>query len=143
MIRNIDSWIGKTLFHPIIIAICQMLDWTQYRFAAVVRFAAFAILFFLYRDYGTVVILYFGVMTFASMMLLAFAPEMEAKESFGFRLYFFGLTALILWAYAIEARNGLLPLIVMAMGGIIREYSLTIKTIPPREQEFTVKAENR
>lgn len=32
MIARIDLWVGKTLFVPLIIRICQLLGWSQHRF---------------------------------------------------------------------------------------------------------------
>jgi hypothetical protein len=142
VIRNIDSWIGKTLFHPIIIAVCQKLNWTQYQFSRYI--SAIMMITIAMTCPVTIVRVAAGfVAILAIRRAIVGNPHLAMPSSFKWRSFLWFLAGFILWAYIIGARNWLLMFSLVVALDLIKEYALTIKTIPPREQEFTEKAEIR
>jgi hypothetical protein len=141
VIREIDAWIGKTLFHPLIIVVCQMMNWTQYRFAQFTYLFVMMVMFFTSSSW--IGYLLFGFQSMMAMMHIVYLPDKSVGESLGGRMFWMGLLIGCSWAYAIGASDALLPLVWLSIGMLTRQYALTIKTIPPREQKFTVKVENR
>lgn len=135
---RIDLWVGKNLFQPPIILLCQLTGMTQY---AVHRYLWWGIIMFcVWRlDSGDhwlwkSIVIAWGV---GHTISAGLSPDRPMEEGAAwFRRLLIVLLALELIFAAIMARTPSLMLVAM----MFAEYALTIKTIPPREiKEAAVK----
>lgn len=142
MWTKIDSWIGKTLFVPIIIRICQRLRITQNVFASYAWMIAVMTLLTdtLPHDVGGWIV--YGllvVMAVAMIIRAAMAPEMISGNSSSFRLliYMMGIGVV----YIPDIMNHTFGIShLYSIFVLFAEYAKTIKTIPPLEDKKEAKA---
>lgn len=131
LFTEIDRWIGKTLFVPLIIRFCQLTRQTQ--FAAARLFWFIAALDGFYRaDTMAGSILWGGVSVI--MMLTAARRADQPTSSFRFfRLLAAGAFVIdIIQGVAIGAWTGGEFWILV----LLAEYAATIRTLPPQQKEF-------
>lgn len=126
--KKIDHWIGKTLFHPPIIKLCQLTRQSQFAVSRLFWFAA--ALNGLYRAETLIASLIWGIASFFMMMTAARRAD-DPTSSF----MFFRMLALVFLVF--DLMRGIM---VGAWAGIefwflvlIAEYAATIRTLPPRE----------
>ncbi len=131
--RRFDAWIGKTLFHPIIIAVCHLTRQTQYAVHhALWFFAACHTTYFAQgSSWGWVAFLWLWVLT--SFIVAAFAPDMEARPS-GFMRGAFWI-CFVIGVATDSARGSIDDGTVRALLILFAEYAATIKTLPPRKRK--------
>jgi hypothetical protein len=136
MLRRIDAWIGKTLFVPIIIRICQRFKMTQYAFHRYCWF--YACLHGLYFADDWIGKVIFGIGAPVMCLMSAMFADVAISETRWFR-YFILLTAP--WFVLPEALFGEnYEKAVYTLVVLFAEYATTIKTIPPLEaKERAVK----
>lgn len=127
MIRRIDLFLGKRVFVPVVIWICQRAGVSQWRFANYARMAAYWLLIWVVRESAWGWTLVVGALAVGETMIAALWPDYE-RETNG--AWWRVLVVAIMVFDAIAAAFGWLAfwLIILAA-----EYALTIKTIPPRE----------
>jgi hypothetical protein len=125
MFERIDTWIGKTLFVPLIIRICQHLGCTQYRVNRVCWFIAALVGF--YFAHSVAMKVFSGV--FAILCCLTAGSANAHYPTVSWR--WFRLSVLALLAVDVFVRRdwGIAydTLVLFA------EYASTIRTIPPLE----------
>lgn len=133
-LSRLDAWLGKALFHPPIILVCQITRQSQYAIhRAVWFFAACHATYFAMRDgqgWGWLAFLW-GYTIIALIGATAFA-DMEARS--------WGVVRLLLWIFlALEmlasAVTGFMASsAIRSIMLLFAEYAATIKTIPPRQK---------
>jgi hypothetical protein len=132
IIRRLDIWLGKTLFHPPIILICQRTRQTQYAVHRALWFfsACVATATMSRESWGAVAMMW--AWTLFNLVNASWQPDRPT--------YPFGLFRFIIWVL-------LVPDILLAATGhqpawrgvaintlvLFAEYAATIKTIPPRK----------
>jgi hypothetical protein len=122
MIARIDTWIGKALFVPIIIRLCQRLGCTQFRFNRVCWFLAALISFKNATDVvGQVAI---GLIAVYFCLLAALVEEHKPATSWRW----FRLTVVCLTILDVISRSAHLGTDFFVL---FAEYAATIRTIPP------------
>lgn len=123
MIERIDTWIGKTMFVPLIIRICQLFGCTQHRFHRVCWFIACLVAFYFTDSLPEK--LCFGVAALWYCMRAAtMGDDVPTKSWMWFRLLMAALTPLDLMHLDRIACDVLV---------LFAEYASTIRTIPPLE----------
>lgn len=133
--NKLDLWLGKNLFQPPIILLCQLTGITQY---AVHRYLWWAImLYMIWRldsdDHWLVktALIIFGIFQTISAGL---APNRPLQDNPFLRRFMIVFTALNFVTAALLAKVPNLLLLAM----LFAEYALTIRTIPPRESKKAV-----
>jgi len=130
----IDLWIGKNLFLPPIIKLCQLTGQSQ--FAVSRLFWFIAALDGFYRAETLISSVIFGLMSIFMMLTASLRADMPAYSSLWFRmlaLAFLGLD-LLKGAKTDEWAGTEFWLFVL-----IAEYAATIRRIPPREIKTAAK----
>lgn len=126
----VDSWIGKTLFQPLIIKLCQLTRQSQFAISRVFWFAAALDGF--YRAETLLSSLVWGGMSLFMMVTAATRADYPTQSFMFFRLI--GMVFL-----ALDLLKGIMTgewagcefwLIVL-----FAEYASTIRTIPPQEKD--------
>jgi hypothetical protein len=125
----IDVWIGKTLFLPPIIKLCQLTGQSQFAVARLFWFIAALDGF--YRSETLFSSVIFGLMSIFMMLTASLRADMPAYSSLWFRML--ALMFLVL-DLAKGARTGEWSGIEFWIFVLIAEYAATIRTIPPLEQ---------
>lgn len=136
--KRLDLWLGKNLFQPPIILLCQLTGMTQY---AVHRYLWWAIVAYAIwgikpSDHWAIktILIILGVSQTVSAGLF---PDRPSNDSPWLRYLFIPVLAIELIASAILVT---FPSLVL-VGALFAEYALTIKTIPPRNtKEAAVKS---
>jgi len=139
MLAKLDAQIGKTMFQPIIIAICQAAGWTQYQFSRTVHTVPPAIA--LYALHGWFTNFIFGV-SFVVRAVIWFRSdsEDESKSDLLSRLFCWILLGYSLFYAVRDPDYQIIAMVLFFIITLFAEYACTIKTIPPREEKFTKMA---
>ena len=127
---KIDAWIGKTLFIPPIIKLCQVTRQTQ--FAVSRMFWFIAALDGFYRAETLFSSILWGGMSVLMMITATRRADSPTVSFMFFRLIailFFGLDLLM------AAGSGQWAGVEFWVFVLIAEYAATIRTVPPREVE--------
>jgi len=127
-IEKLDSWLGKTLFVPPVIAFCQLTRQSQ--FAAARLFWFLAALDGFYRAESMISSLLFGCMSIFMMITASMRADRPTYSNRWFRmlgLLFLGLD--VLKGATLGAWAGVEFWLIV----LFAEYAATIRTIPPRE----------
>jgi len=134
ILSRLDVWLGKTLFHPPIIALRQLTRQTQYAMYRALWFlAACHATYYAMRDgigWGWLIFIW-GYTVIAFIGATAFA-DLEARSWGGFR-FLIGMIVLL----EIPAMLLVGHVRATAVRDVIilfAEYAATIKTIPPRRK---------
>jgi len=131
----IDLWIGKTLFLPPIIKLCQLTGQSQFALSRLFWFIAALDGF--YRADTLFAAIIFGLMSLFMMLTASLRADMPANSSLWFRMLailFLGLDLLK------GVQTGEWAGTEFWLFVLIAEYAATIRTIPPREIKAAVKA---
>lgn len=133
-LTSIDLWIGKTLFLPPIIKICQLTGQSQFALSRLFWFIAALDGF--YRADTLLSAIVFGLMSVFMMLTASLRADMPAYSSLWFRM----LALLFLVLDVIKGAT------TQEWAGVefwvfvlIAEYAATIRTIPPRESRKAAK----
>lgn len=131
--HRLDVWLGKNLFHPPIILVCQLTRQSQYAVHRALWF--FAVCHATYyamakgAGWGWTIFLWIWVsMTFASA---AFFPDRPTRSSGYMRFLFGAMFAIGVLSLPITGRVS--DAMVRELVILFAEYAATIKTIPPRK----------
>lgn len=139
ILRSIDVWLGKTLFHPPIILICQLTRQTQYAVHRALWFFSACVATATMSRESWVTVAMMWTWTLFNLLNASWQPDRPTKS--------FGLFRFVIWAF-------LLPDVVAVAVGhhpasrsvainllvLFAEYAATIKTIPPRNKRETQAA---
>jgi hypothetical protein len=134
ILTNLDHWLGKTLFLPPIIKLCQLTRQSQFAVSRLFWFIAAMDGF--YRADTLFSSIVWGVLSIIMMLTASIRAEMPTSSSLWVRI-----VALV--SLAIDVTTGVA---ISKWAGtefwllvLIAEYAATIRTIPPREQRQVVK----
>lgn len=128
MLTEIDHWIGRTLFVPFIVKICQ---WTrQSQFAVSRLFWFIAALDGFYRADSLVSSVIFGALSIIMMLTASLRADLPATSAMWFRML---AVLFLLLDVSIGAATGKWAGTEFWIFVLIAEYATTIRTIPPRE----------
>jgi hypothetical protein len=130
ILTDIDLWIGKTLFVPPIVRLCQLTGQSQ--FAVSRLFWFIAALDGFYRSETLVSSIVFGLMSLFMMLTASLRADMPARSSVWFRMLALGFLALDLVKGASAGEWLGVEFWVFVL---IAEYAATIRTIPPRQSK--------
>jgi hypothetical protein len=136
LVREVDAWLGKTLFIPIIIRICQLTGQSQFAISRLLWFLAG--LYLLYYTTGFWGRILMGALCFVLMLSASLRADMPKEGTLWLRLFWwFCLVSdgLRIFSGDPTARIASDILILFA------EYAITIKTIPPQEKRSRIKKE--
>lgn len=126
----IDQWIGKTLFIPPIIKLCQLTRQSQFAISRLFWFAATCD--GLYRAETLIQSIFFGVMCIAAMLTAALRADFPTRSMMPFRLFSAGLLIFDLVGGIAKSNLAGVEFWVFML---FAEYASTIRTIPPSEKE--------
>lgn len=143
MWEKIDTWVGKTLFVPIIIRICQKLKCTQQHFHRAAWALAWLTMLYFAESLGWIILI--GLIALVSVISLALAPDRALPQGTTSRFWRMMWLALLM----LDAAGITLDLTVGANAYdrhlavvhiliLFAEYAATIKTIPPLEDRERV-----
>ena len=138
LLTNIDLWIGKTLFVPIIIKLCQLTRQTQ--FAVSRLFWFIAALDGFYRAETLLSSLLFGGMSMFMLVVATRRPDLPTRSFLWFRVL--ALVMLVL-DVLLGATTGEWAGLEFWVFVLTAEYAATIETIPPRASQPTVSDTSR
>jgi hypothetical protein len=128
----IDVWIGKSLFTPLIIKVCQLTRQSQFAVSRLFWFVAALDGF--YRAETLLWSVIWGVMSLFMMVTASMRADSPTQSLMSFRLLsvaFFGLDVLKGIVTGVWAGCEFWLFVLIA------EYAATIRTIPPRETTRT------
>jgi hypothetical protein len=125
LLTKIDLYIGKTLFVPLIIKLCQLTRQTQ--FAVSRMFWFIAALDGFYRAETMFGSILFGGMSIFMMLIATRRPDMPTRSFLWFRMV---LLVLDLLSGAITGSFAGTEFWVFVL---LAEYAASIETLPPRE----------
>ncbi|WP_257540568.1 hypothetical protein [Sphingobium sp. CFD-1] len=132
ILSRLDAWLGKTLFHPPIIALCQLTRQTQYAISGALWFFAccHATYYAQHDGWGWAIVLW--LVTITAFIGATLFPDHERQSSGLFRLFFWSLLLLEIPAMLLVGHvraTAIRDVIIL-----FAEYAATIKTIPPRRK---------
>ncbi|WP_257558175.1 hypothetical protein [Sphingobium sp. CFD-2] len=131
MLSRLDVWLGRTLFHPPIILVCQLTRQSQYALYRALWFfaACHATYYGLVEDRGWLFTIFMWGWVTATLLNATLHPDRPARSSGFFRWIF--------WIFFLSG-TAIIPLTGTVSDGTVRalmvlfaEYAATIKTIPP------------
>lgn len=128
--KRLDIWLGKTLFHPPIIALCHATRQTQYAIHRAFWFFAALHATYYAKDDGWVTATIVWLWVIVSFIDAVAVPDRHAT-SYGFMrafYWFFFLIGVIGFITLGDLSSGT----VRALMILFAEYAATIKTLPPR-----------
>lgn len=128
MLTEIDHWIGRTLFVPPIIKLCQLTRQSQYAVSRL--FWVIAALDGFYRAETLVGSILFAGLSLLMIFTASLRADLPARSFLWFRTLALALLALDLIAGAATGEWAGVEFWVFVL---IAEYAATIETIPPRE----------
>ena len=134
-LAKLDLWIGKNLFVPPIIRLCQLTRQSQVAVAR--RFWFVAALDGLYRantPFGAVV---FGVLSVVMMLTAALRADMPITSTLWFRMF---SLAFLMIDIVTGAATGKWAGVEFWLLALIAEYAGTIRTLPPIGSTKRVRA---
>lgn len=137
-LTEIDHWIGKTLFAPPIIKLCELTRQSQYAVSRL--FWLIAALDGFYRANTLVSSLIFGVMSFVMVFAASLRADRPARSILWFRMLALALLVLDLVTGAVTGEWAGIEFWVLVL---IAEYAATIETIPPRESKQSAAQPSR
>lgn len=128
MLTQIDLWIGKTLFVPPIVKLCQITRQSQFAISRLFWFVAALDGFYRAETlFGSVV---FGALSIFMMLTASLRADMPTSSSMIFRMI---ALAFLLLDLVSGATTGEWLGVEFWVFVLIAEYAATIRTIPPRE----------
>jgi hypothetical protein len=130
MLTKLDTWLGKTLFVPPIIKLCQLTRQSQFAISRLFWFIA-ALDGFYRADtlLGSVI---FGVLSLVMMVTASLRADLPTRSSFWMRMIALLLLAIDLLA---GAATGIWAGAEFWFFVLIAEYAATIRTIPPLSEK--------
>lgn len=132
MIARFDAWLGRTMFHPPIIWICQMTRQTQYALSKLIWFGV--ALYMFSKAEGALGNIFFGAVAFVAAVRAGAAADEEESSFRWLRMFIFSLMALDVIANIALGRSPLTGTNAANVAMLFAEYACTIKTIPPRRK---------
>lgn len=137
-IKEIDVWIGKTLFHPIVISLCRFLNCTQYRLSRDFIFLGFLLLLIKLLVFNQYIhwFLWF-VLTFCFVRAAFVSQYIKVKPSIILRIILIA-GVIINIRFGIERPSEFVNQIMIFIL-LIGEYALTIDTIPPKKKDLKIR----
>lgn len=129
-LAEIDQWIGKTLFIPPVIKLCQITRQSQFAMSRLFWFAAACD--GLYRSETLVQSIFFGVICIAAMLTAALRADFPTQSMMPFRLFSVGL---LIFDIIEGVGKGDLTGAEFWIFVLFAEYASTIRTIPPSQNE--------
>lgn len=132
LLTKIDLWIGKTLFLPPIIKLCQLTRQSQFALSRLFWFVAALDGF--YRAETLVSSIIFGVMSLIMMVTASLRADMPTTSMFWFRIMALALLTLDLLKGATIGEWAGTEFWLFVL---FAEYAATIRTIPPHESKKT------
>jgi hypothetical protein len=134
-LAKLDHWIGKNLFVPPIVKLCQLTRQSQYAVSRLFWFVAALDGF--YRADTLFSSVLFGALSLVMMVTASLRADMPTRSSMWFRL--FALAFLILDLIT-GAATGKWAGTEFWLFVLIAEYAATIRTLPPRESKKAAAA---
>lgn len=133
ILHRLDAWLGKTLFHPPIILLCQVTHQSQYAIHRALWFLAVchATYYAMAKGAGWGMTIFLWLWLLFTMANAAIHPDRHARSAGVVRLFFWAILAADSLAWAISGQQG--NDVVRAVILLFAEYAATIKTIPPRK----------
>lgn len=128
MFSRFDVWLGRTMFYPPIIWICQFTRQSQYTFSKLIWFGA--ALYALYKSDSILQSIFFGFVAIASMVRVALIEDSVEKSHLWFRILLLGCLVLdiVMCQFSLNKYHAI------NLGILFAEYALTIKTLPPKRK---------
>ncbi|HEX9955109.1 MAG TPA: hypothetical protein VGB48_07840 [Allosphingosinicella sp.] len=127
-LAKVDHWIGKHIFEPPIIKLCQVTRQTQFAVARLFWFIAALDGF--YRADSLLGSIIFGVLSVVMMITASLRADMPTHSSLPFRMLALALLAMdVVTGVALAKWAG----VEFWLFALVAEYAGTIRTIPPRE----------
>lgn len=127
---EIDQWIGKTLFVPPIIKLCQLTRQSQYAVSRLFWFIAALDAF--YRAENWFWSIFWGLFSVIMMVTAVYRADMPTQSSMVFRLL---ASALLLIKVLQGFATGQWAGIEFWLFVLVAEYAATIRSIPPTRTE--------
>lgn len=135
MLTQIDLWIGKTLFVPPIVKLCQITRQSQFAVSRLFWFIAALDGFYRAETmFGSVL---FGALSIFMMLTASLRADMPTSSSMVFRMI--ALAFLIIDVIGGAATGEWLGAEFWVFV-LIAEYAATIRTVPPREAKKSAAA---
>lgn len=134
-VTAIDLWIGKTLFVPPIIRLCQLTRQSQFAISRLFWFIAALDGF--YRADTLVSAVIFGGLSIFMMLTASLRADMPTRSSLWFRMLALGFLVLDVMQ---GARTGNWLGAEFWVFVLVAEYAATIRTIPPHEHKKKASA---
>lgn len=129
MIGRLDRWVGKHLFIPVIVRVCQRARITQYTFANHAKMiASLALVARGPKDIGTWIFVLLVIIAAVDVAISAVIPDYRAGGSGFWRKF-----SLVFFPLSVVANPTALLRHLFWVAALFSEYALTIDTIPPAE----------
>jgi hypothetical protein len=134
-LAKLDHWIGKNLFVPPIVKLCQLTRQSQYAVSRLFWFIAAMDGF--YRAETLFASVLFGVLSLVMMVTASLRADLPTRSSMWFRMFALAFLVLDLITGAVTGKWAGTEFWLFVL---IAEYAATIRTLPPRESEKAAAA---
>jgi hypothetical protein len=134
-VAKLDIWIGKTLFVPPIVKLCQLTRQSQYAVSRLFWFIAAMDGF--YRADSLFSSFLFGALSLVMMVTASLRADSPTRSSMWFRMFALAFLMLDLVTGAV---SGAWAGTEFWLFVLVAEYAATIRTLPPREKEKAAAA---
>ena len=135
IVDKLDHWIGKNLFVPPIVKLCQLTRQSQYAVSRLFWFIAALDGF--YRAETLFASVLFGVLSLVMMVTASLRADLPTRSSMWFRMFALAFLILDLITGAVTGKWAGTEFWLFVL---IAEYAATIRTLPPRESEKAAAA---
>lgn len=135
MLQRLDKWIGKTLFIPLIIKICQKLRITQHCLANHLSMVAMMILCFHFGQYHWLFLVVLTILAVCEIIIAVFDPNYVMQPS-GYRTRMIATICVIVIVVSdclTEEWDFLLYAFYFCL--VTADYAREIDTVPPAEEK--------
>ncbi len=131
MVERIDTWLGKALFVPLIIRLCQRLRISQHAFNRMCWFSTFLVALYCADNLWRKIV--FGAFALLACLVAALIPDhIEETSSRWFRMLVISTTLLMMPKWLSKGPDYLVAYNLLIL---FAEYATTIRTIPPLENK--------
>lgn len=128
--RRLDAWLGKHLFHPPIILVCQLTGVTQYALYRYLWWGVALWMLWSQRNESWGFAAFFIFFAFVRTLSAGIAPDRPRDGLIWVRCFF--IMSVLVQSVALLVGASVVG-VIETIAILFAEYALTIRTIPPRE----------
>lgn len=137
-LKEADVWVGKTVFHPIAIALCHIFRCTQYRLSRDLWFFVIVVMIcekIFYRHISPNFLDWFMLVLFFAIASFRSPDKKSFSSGFGRGFLWLLLLSTIIGYFLNKKLDSFIRDFVLLHVLLLAEYALTIDTLPPKKDK--------